>query len=155
MNSTHLLLARSASGMRRRRFFTRIVGSITLLSISGCAGLLPTEDGNSPDYPGGTLVVENAGESALDISVGVVEEQYSASLDTTVSAGDTDVRREFVTASEGDVVTLSAVLGGDGDPTTFEFLPAGGDGDAPPEVAALTIQNAVEESASWTALQGS
>ena len=47
-----------------------------------------------------------------------------------------------------------AVLGGEGEPTTFEFLPAGGEADAPPEVAHLTIQNDVEESARWIATPG-
>jgi hypothetical protein len=80
--------------------------------------------------------------------------EYDASLDTSVTGGETLTRREFVTAESGDVVTLVAQLGSEGDPIEFQFLPAGGDGDSPPEVARLTFENAVEANATWTAISG-
>lgn len=140
--------------MRRRQYLAMISGSLSLLSLSGCTSFLPTGNDDDPNYPGGTLVIENTGENDVDLSVSVVEEEFSASLDTTVPAGETSIEREFVIASEGDIATLTAQIGDEGEPTTFEFLPAGGEDDAPPEVARLTIENAVEESASWTATEG-
>jgi hypothetical protein len=80
-------------------------------------------------------------------------DQYNASLDTAVAGGETIVRREFVTAEQGDIVTLEALLGETGESLSFQFLPEGSD-DNPPEVAELTFENAVEASASWTATSG-
>ena len=124
------------------------------MQLAGCLDALPTGAGDSPTFPGGTLVVENTAESGLQVAVTVVEDEWSSTLETTVPGEDTVVREEFVTANQGDVVTLAAVIGGDGEPTTFAYLPAGGASDAPPEVAHLTIQNAVEASATWTATPG-
>lgn len=140
--------------MRRRQYLAVCSGSLGMVSLSGCTGLLSTGNGDTPEYPGGTLVIENTGDNDLDVSVSVVEAEFSAALDKTVPTGKTVIERDFVTASEGDIVTLGAQIGDDGDPTTFEFLPASGADDAPPEVARLTIQNTVEESASWTATEG-
>ena len=123
------------------------------MSISGCLGFLPTDDGTSPEYQGGTVVIENIGSRSVRVSVETVEDAYSASFETTVQAGETVVRREFIAASRGAAVTLAAQLGPDGDPTTFEYLPNGGE-DTPPEVARLTIENDVEASATWTATTG-
>jgi hypothetical protein len=79
----------------------------------------------------------------------------SRKLGATVSGGETLIRREFVTAEPGDVVTLTALLGSERNRVDFQFLPAGGaDGDAPPEVACLTFENAVEASATWSATGG-
>lgn len=141
--------------MRRRRYLTTAGGWFGLVQLAGCLDVLPTGARDSPTYPGGTLVVENTSESGLQVAVTIVEDEWSSTLETTVPGEDTVVREEFVTANQGDVVTLAAVIGGDGEPSTFEFLPAGGEGDAPPEVAHLTIQNAVEASATWTATPGS
>lgn len=140
--------------MHRRRFLTATTGCTALLSLSGCAGILPATNAENPDFPGGTLVIENTGDSPLDVTISVAEDRFSATLDATVPAGETVVERRFVTASEGDIATLTARIGADGEPTTFEFLPAGGTNDSPPEVARLSIENAVEESATWTAVAG-
>jgi hypothetical protein len=112
--------------------------------------------GEAPNatYPGGTVVLENTGNDPVSVSVATESDQYTASLDTSVAAGETVVRREFVTAERGDVVTLVAQLGQTGDEILFQFLPAGGGDDAPPEVARLTFENAVEAGASWTATSG-
>lgn len=140
--------------MNRRTYLTALGGFSGIASLSGCVGMLPTGTDEGPEYPGGTLVIENTGETPVDVSVSVVEGQLSASLDTTVSAEETIVERGFVTTSEGDVVTLTAQMGAKGEPTSFEFLPAGGEDTAPPEVARLSVENAVEESATWTAIEG-
>lgn len=140
--------------LNRRRFLATVGSCLGIASVAGCAGVVPT-GGDSPDYPGGTIVVENTGETSLAVSITVVEDEYDAEVNATVSAGETLVRREFVTADDGDIVTLAARLGDSGDPTTFQFLPAGGTDDAPPEVARLTVENAVEASATWTAIGGS
>jgi len=89
----------------------------------------------------------------LDISVSVPRRVDSPQFETDIPAGETVIERGFVNASDGEVVTLSAVIGDEGEPTTFDFLPGGGK-DAQPEVAHLSIENAVEESASWTATAG-
>lgn len=124
-----------------------------MLSLAGCAEILPS--GNSdPEYPGGTLVIENTGDNRVRVSVNTKLEQFDAALDTEVAGGETIVRREFVTAELGDIVTLEALLGETGEQIRFQFLPAGGSEDTPPEVAHLTFESAVEASATWTATSG-
>ncbi|WP_302081038.1 hypothetical protein [Salinibaculum rarum] len=139
--------------MQRRQYFRATVGCFGAVSLSGCSGILPGGNQN-PEYPGGTLVVENTGDSPARVSVNTKLDQYDASLDTEVAGGETVVRREFVTADEGDIVTLKAQIGKTGELLRFQFLPAGGE-DSPPEVAQLTFENAVEASATWTATSGS
>lgn len=140
--------------MNRRQFLASLGGSLVPFSLTGCAGVFPTGDDETGEYPGGSLLIENTGDSQLEVSISVVEERFTASLDTSVPAGETVVERSFVTASAGEVVTLAAQIGSEGDPTTFEFLPAGGEDTTPPEVARLSITNAVEDSTTWTATQG-
>jgi hypothetical protein len=137
----------------RRQYLTTVGSCLSAGFISGCVGILPTDSTDS-DYPGGTVVVENTSDASLSVSVTVVEDGYDASIETTLSGGETLVEREFVTVDEGAVITLAARIGDSGDPTTFRFLPAGGEDDTPPEVARLTIENAVEASATWTAMGG-
>lgn len=138
----------------RRRYLATLGSCLGIASLSGCAGILPTGGDAGPDHPGGTVVVENAGDASIAVSVWVVEDGVDAAIDATVSGGETLVRREFVTADEGEVVTLAARLGDGGNPTTFRFLPAGSEDGTPPEVARLTVENAVEASARWTATRG-
>jgi hypothetical protein len=138
--------------MQRRGYLRAVGGCIGAMSVSGCAESLP--GGNQdPEYPGGTLVVENTGDAPVRVSVNTKLERYDATVDTDVSGGESLVRREFVTANQGDIVTLAAQLGETGDRIRFQFLPAGGEG-SPPEVARLTFENAVEASATWTATSG-
>lgn len=139
-------------GMERRRYLCAIGGCLGAASVSGCTGILPGSN-QEPEYPGGTLVVENTGNNPVPVSVETKLEQYDASLDTEVAAETTAVRREFVTANQGAIITLVAQLGSTGDEIRFQFLPAGGE-DTPPEVAQLTFENAVEASATWTATTG-
>jgi hypothetical protein len=108
----------------------------------------------TPTYPGGTIVLENTGNNPVPVSVATKLDQYTASLDTSVAGGETVVRREFVTAEPGKIITLIAQLGQTGDEIRFQFLPAGGDDNAPSEVAHLTFENAVEAGATWTATSG-
>ncbi len=138
--------------MQRRRYLRAVGGGVGAVSLSGCAELVPGE-GQTPAYPGGTLVVENTGDAPVRVSVDTELDQYDATADTDVSGGHTVVRRELVTAEQGDVVTLQAQLGGTGDRISFQFLPTGGE-TAPPEVARLTFENAVGASAMWTATEG-
>lgn len=128
--------------------------TVAVLSLAGCPGL-PTDD-SAPDYPRGSLYVYNTSESALSVAVWTVDRSPRRTRETTVPAGEHVVVREFVSASPGTAVTLAARIGDDGEPTRFEFLPnGGGEGsDAPPEYARLTVRNAVEESATWTAREG-
>jgi hypothetical protein len=141
--------------MHRRRFAGAIISVLGSASFAGCTSLNPLEnESDRPNYPGGTLVVENTGTSSVQVSVTADPERDNASLNTTVASGETVVRREFVTAGSGDVVTLTATLGSEGEPIEFQFLPAGGDDDTPPEVARLSFENAVEASATWAATQG-
>ncbi|MEF8830898.1 MAG: hypothetical protein V5A23_05105 [Halobacteriales archaeon] len=140
--------------MNRRTYLASIGGTVGAAATAGCAGFLPTGKGDEPSYPGGTLVVENEGDDTVRGSVTAVGPERSATFENAVPAGERSVERSFVTASAGDVVTLSATLGDGGDPKPFRFLPAGGDGDAPPEVARLVVENAVEASATWTATEG-
>jgi hypothetical protein len=138
--------------MDRRRYLYALGGCLGAASLSGCTGIVG-EDPN-PAYPGGTIVLENTGNNSVPVSVATKLGQYTASLDTSVAGGETVVRREFVTAEQGDIVTLIAQLGQTGDEIRFQFLPAGGGDDAPPEVARLTFENAVEAGATWTATSG-
>ncbi|WP_435075176.1 hypothetical protein [Halorubrum sp. HHNYT27] len=124
-----------------------------MLSLAGCAKMLPSGN-TAPEYPGGTLVIENIGDRPVRVSVNTKLEQFDAELDTEVAGGETVVRREFVTAESGDIVTLEALLGETGEQISFQFLPAGGGEDYPPEVAHLTFETAVEASATWTATSG-
>ncbi len=139
--------------MERRQCLRATVACFSIVSLSGCAGFLPG-DNQDPEYPGGTLVVENTGDSPVRVSVNTKLDRYDGSLDTEVAGGETVVRREFVTAESGDIVTLEAQLGETGELIRFQFLPAGGE-DSPPEVAQLTFKNAVKASAAWTATSGS
>lgn len=139
--------------MQRRRYLRAVGGCFGALSLSGCTEMLPGGE-QGPEYPGGTLIAENTGDSAVRVSIQTKSDQYDAALDAEVAAGETAVRREFVTADRGDIVTLEARLGETGDRLRFQFLPAGGGDDSPPEVAQLTFENAVEASATWTATNG-
>jgi hypothetical protein len=138
--------------MQRRRYLRAIGGCLGAVSVSGCTGILPGSN-EEPEYPGGTLVIKNTGNNAVPVSVETKLDEYDASLDTEVAAGTTVVRREFVTAEQGEIVMLIAQLGSTGDDIRFQFLPAGGE-DTPPEVAQLTFENAAEASATWTATSG-
>jgi len=137
----------------RRQFLATVESTGSIASVSGCLGVLSASE-TDPRYPGGTVVIENNGDQSLAVSITVVEDTYDATIETSVSGGETHVRREFVDADAGEIVTLSARLGDSGDPTTFELLPAGGENNARPEIARLTVQNAVEASAQWTAERG-
>lgn len=139
--------------MHRRKYITGLCGSLGLVTLSGCAGILPTSSDDSPQYPGGTLIVENTADSALGVTVSVAQRDDSPQFETDIPAGETVTERTFITTSEGEIVTLSAVIGDEGEPTKFDILPGGGE-DAPPEVAHLSIENPVEESATWTARPG-
>ncbi len=116
----------------------------------------PSEGDSAPEYPGGTLWVYNTSQSDLSITVTTVDHSPSATLETTIPAGETVIRREFISTAPGTAATLAARIGDDGEQKTFEFLPDGGgdESDAPPEYARLTIENAVEASAEWTAREG-
>lgn len=141
--------------MDRRQYVSAMSAVLGSTSVAGCAGHLPFgNDDESPEYSGGTLLVENRGETAVNVSVTVTSDGYDASLNASVAGGETLVRREFVTAESGDIVTLAAQLRSEGEPTEFQYLPAGGDGDSPPEVARLAFENAVEASATWSAIRG-
>jgi hypothetical protein len=139
--------------MQRRRYLRTMGACSGMLSLAGCAEMLP--GGNAaPEYPGGTLVIENTGDNPVRVSVNTKLEQFNAVLDTEVAGGEMVVRREFVTAESGDIVTLEALLGETGEQIRFQFLPAGGGENTPPEVAHLTFESAVEASATWTATSG-
>ena len=139
--------------MQRRKCLRATVGCFGMVSLSGCSGIL--SGGNAePEYPGGTLIAENTGDNPVRVSVNTKLDEYDGSLDAEVAGGETVIRREFVTAESGDIVTLEARLGETGELMRFQFLPAGGE-DSPPEVAQLTFENAVEASATWTATSGS
>lgn len=142
--------------MRRRQYLGTVSAIIGGASIAGCTGRLPFgTESESPEYPGGTLIIKNTGRTTVNVSVTVSPDEHDGSLDTPVSSGETLTRREFVTAEAGDIATLTALLGSEGDPIDFQFLPAGGeDGDTPPEVARLTFENAVEANATWSATGG-
>ena len=138
--------------MQRRQFLGGIGGCFAAVSLAGCAGVLPGGE-QDPKYPGGTLVLENKGDNSVLVSVRAKLEQYDASLEADIAGGETVVREEFVSAEQGDIVTLEAVLGETGDSISFQFLPEGSD-ENPPEVAVLTVENAVEASANWSATAG-
>lgn len=138
--------------MQKRRLLRGIGGCLAAVSLAGCASAL--SGGNQePEYTGGTLVVKNTGDNSVRVAVSAKLDQYDASLNTAVAGGETIVREEFVTAQQGDIVTLEAVLGETGDPISFQFLPEGSD-ENPPEVAELTFESAVEAGASWIATAG-
>ncbi|WP_158855384.1 hypothetical protein [Halorhabdus sp. CUG00001] len=132
----------------RRQFLTAVgsaLGVASILAWSG-PGVL---DGTEPTHPGGTVVIENVANQSVRVSITVLEDDCEAALETTVPGGETQVYREFVAAEAGTVLTLAAHLGDSGSPKTMEFLPAGGETNAHPEVARLTIHNAVEGDADW------
>lgn len=129
--------------MNRRHFLTGGVG-LGAAMLAGCS--FPRGD-SAPEYPGGTLWIYNSYRSEVEIAVTTVNHAPEASVETTVPAGETVIRREFVTAESGEAVTLAASVD-DGDRLTFEFLPAG-TGDATPEYARLDIETPA--SASWSA----
>ena len=138
--------------MHRRRLLEGIGGCLAAVSLAGCAGVIPGGE-QEREYPGGTLIIENTGDNSVQVSIRTKLEQYDASLETDVAGRETVVQEEFVTAEQNDIVTLEAVLGETGDPISFQFLPEGSD-ENPPEVAELTVKNAVEASASWSATSG-
>lgn len=127
-----------------RRHFLASSGGLAATMLAGCS--FPRGD-SAPEYPGGTLWIHNSYRSNIEIAVTTVDHVPEASVETTVPAGETLIRREFATAESGEGVTLAASVDG-GDRLTFEFLPAG-TGDATPEYARLDIETPV--SASWSA----
>jgi hypothetical protein len=155
-NNRHFCWIPVNRDMRRRQYVGAVGAFLGSASVAGCTGLLPFEsESDGPEYPGGTLIIKNTGKAAVNVSVTVSPDEHNGSLDATVSGGETRIQREFVTAERGDVVTVAALLGDEGEPIKFQFLPAGGeDGDAPPEVARLTFESAVEASATWSATGG-
>lgn len=142
-----------SEAMQRRRYLRATGGCFGVVALYGCAEILSTGD-QDPDYPGRSLGVENAGDTPVRVAVNTKLDQYAASLDANVAGGEVIVRREFVTAEQGEIVTLVAQLGETGDRLRFQFLPAGGGDESPPEVAHLTVENAVEASATWAATSG-
>ncbi|NHN42749.1 hypothetical protein G9C85_14075 [Halorubellus sp. JP-L1] len=139
--------------MNRRRFVAT-ASSVAVLATSGCSRLSPSN--SAPEHPGGSIYLSNTARSELTVTVSTVDYEPAKSLETTVPSGEHVVQPEFVSAAPGAAVTVAARIGDDGDRLPFEFLPAGGgDGsDAPPEYARLSIRNAVEASAEWTARPG-
>jgi hypothetical protein len=129
--------------MKRRRFLAGGIG-LGATMLAGCS--FPRGD-SAPEYPGGTLWVSNTYRSDVEIAVTTVDHAPEASVETSVPAGETLIRREFVSAESGEAVTLAATVEG-GDRRTFEFLPAGTD-DATSEYARLDIETPV--SADWSA----
>lgn len=127
--------------MDRRRFLISSGVSATLFSTSGCVLSPTTDDVPGPDYPGGTLRIYNTAKSDLSVTVTTVDHSSRASLETTVPAGETEIHREFVTASAGTSVTLKARVETAESWTRFTFMPNGGGGesDAPPHYAFLHI----------------
>lgn len=129
--------------MNRRRFLAGGVG-VSGTILGGCS--FPRGD-SAPEYPGGTLWLYNSYRSDVKVTVTTVDHTPKATAETIVPAGETLIRREFVTAEPGESATLASRVN-DGDHLTFEFLPAGTD-DATPEYARLNIETPV--SASWSA----
>lgn len=129
--------------MNRRRFLADGTG-LGAAILAGCSFL---RGDAAPEYPGGTLWIYNSHRSDVEIAVTTVDHTPEASVETTVPAGETLIRREFVTAESGEAVTLAARIDS-GDRLTFEFLPAG-TADATPEYARLDIDTPV--SANWSA----
>lgn len=129
--------------MNRRRFLAG-GGGICASMLGGCSSL---RGDSAPEYPGGTLWIYNSYRSDVEVAVTTIDHTPKATAETTVPAGETLIRREFVTAEPGESVTLAARVN-DGDRLTFAFLPGGTD-DATPEYARLDIATPV--SASWSA----
>lgn len=136
--------------MDRRQYLTAAGAAISTVALAGCSG---SSDDEPMERPGGTLVIENVGDDALEVAVDVEAEKYDASVDRTIPAGETFVDESFVTGLYGESVTLVALIGDDGEGKPFEFLPSGSD-DSPSEVARLTVESEVEASATWRATEG-
>lgn len=80
--------------MYRRRYLGTIGGCVGAASLSGCTAVLPGAD-QEPEYPGGTLLIENTGDRPVRVSIETKLDQYDASLDIDVAGGEMIVRRDF------------------------------------------------------------
>lgn len=120
--------------MNRRRFLSGSMG-LGATMLDGCN--FPRGD-SAPEYPGGTLWIYNSYRSDVEVAVRTVHRSPERAIETTVPASETLIRREFVTADPGEIVTLAARVA-DNDRHAFTFLPAGSD-DAGPEYARLDIE---------------
>lgn len=131
----------------RRRFLTAI-GASAAIATAGCTGLFSSDDDDSvpgPSYPGGTLWVYNTARADLSVTVTTVDHEPSATLDTVVPSGETEIREAFVTPPAGTTVELTArveTFAEDG--ISHSFVPSGGgsESESPPEYARLHIPGA-------------
>lgn len=129
--------------MPSRRQFLRTVGVSTAVATCGCLGsVAPDEDVPGPDYPSGTLWLYNTSKSDLSVTVKTADHSPSATFENVVRSGETEIRREFVSAPPGTTVTLKAhVQSFAEDWISFSFMPSGGGSksDTPPQYARLHI----------------
>lgn len=107
-------------------------------------------DDSASEYLGWALMINNSYHSALKIAVKTAHRSLETAVETTVPAGETLLRREFVAAEPGEIVTLAARVKGN-DRYAFTSLSAGS-GDAAPEYAHLNIKTPV--SVRWSARPG-
>lgn len=130
--------------MPSRRQFLAAVGASAAVATAGCTGPFGQRNDSvpGPEYPPGTLWVYNTTKSAISVTVETAEHSPAAAVEMTVPSGETAIRREFVSASPGTMVTLRArVASFAEDWLSFSFAPGGsasGDG-TPPQYARLHV----------------
>lgn len=129
----------------RRRFLTT-VGVSTAVATCGCLSGPPSDDTvPGPEYPPGTLWAYNTSTSDLSVTVTTVDHSPSATFEDVVPSGESEGRREFVSAPAGTTVTLQARVESFAEAgLSFSFMPSGGgsESDVPPQYVRLHIPGA-------------
>ncbi|MDZ7689056.1 MAG: hypothetical protein U5J64_10155 [Halobacteriales archaeon] len=128
----------------RRNVVGGIGVSLLSLPLTGCIG------GSSAEYPGGTVIVESRADATSEMWFKPADDSEEPEV-VTVEMGETEVVEEYVSAPEGEPVTLVGRMGQYGyedDNQQVELYPGGGEG-TPPQVARMTITDSVAGVWEW------
>jgi outer membrane protein assembly factor BamB len=139
-----------APGRSRREVVGGIGLAILPVPLTGCLG-----GTGSPEHPGGTVVVENQADANSGAWFKPADDSKQPES-MTVAPGESKSVEEYVTAPEGEAVSLVGRLGEFGTEAankTVEIYPRGSSG-TPPQVARMTITNAVAGEWEWSTEPG-
>jgi hypothetical protein len=132
-----------------RRDYLLATTTVGATVLAGCSG-----GGSDPEYPGGTVVLDNQSDGPERFHVAVATGADAAPLAVDLDGGQREVHEGYVSTSEGTAVTLEGWFGiVEEGIETVEFYPSGGGGDGP-QVAHMVLTNAVSVEWHWETAAG-
>ena len=134
----------------RREVVCGIGLGVISFPFTGCLG-----GGSSPGHPGGSVIVENEADANSEAWFKPADDSKQPEV-MTVAPGEQRVAERYVSAPEGEAVTLVGRLGEFGteaDNKRVEIYPSGG-GGTQPQVARMVITNSVAGEWEWSTEPG-